>query len=75
MKGVDFARGAKAFTLKASGEGAVQVKAGETVLCEFVIQGEAEYTLPCASFTGTADVVLTFLGNVNADWWQVTPAE
>jgi len=75
LKGVDFSKGAKAFTLMAAGEGAVQVKAGDTVLCEFVIQGEmAEYTVDYAAFTGTADVTLTFLGDVTADWWQVTPA-
>ena len=75
VKGVDFAGGAKAFTLMASGEGAVRVKAGDTVLCEFTVQGEATYTVDCASFTGTADVSLIFAGDVTADWWQVTPAE
>lgn len=75
VKGVDFARGAQAFTMMASGEGAVQVKAGDTVLCEFTIQGEKAYTADCAAFTGTADVTLTFLGDVTADWWQITPAE
>ena len=75
LKGVDFAQGVKAFTLMASGEGAVQVKAGDAVLCEVTIQGEAAYTVDCAAFTGKADVTLTFLGDVTADWWQVTPAE
>ena len=74
VKGVDFSKGVKAFTLMASGEGAVQVKAGENVLCEFVIQGEAEYTVDCAAFTGMADLTLTFLGDVTADWWTITPA-
>ena len=73
VKGVDFAEGAKAFTLMAAGEGAVRVKAGDTVLCEFTVQGEAAYTVDCASFTGTADVSLIFAGDVTADWWQVTP--
>ena len=75
VKGVDFARGAKFFTLAASGEGAVRVMAGDTVLCEFAVQGEAEYTVPCADMSGTADVYLIFAGEVTADWWQITPAE
>ena len=76
VKGVDFARGAKAFTLRASGEGAVRVLAGDAVLGEFTVQGDmAEYTVDCASVAGVCDVTLVFAGDVTADWWQVTPAE
>lgn len=74
LRGVAFSKGAKAFTLRASGEGAVRVLAEDQVLCEFTLSGGmAEYTVDCASFTGTADVMLVFVGEVTADWWQITP--
>ena len=74
VKGVDFARGAAAFTLRAAGEGAVRVLAGDAVLCEFTVQGDmAEYAVDCASVAGVCDVTLVFAGDVTADWWTVTP--
>lgn len=73
VKGVDFSSGAKAFTLCAASEtgGAVRVKAGDMVLCEFTVQGDmAEYTVDCANVTGTTDLTILFAGDVTADWWQ-----
>ena len=74
LRGVEFSQGAKAFTLRASGEGAVRVLAGDQVLCELTLSGDmAEYTVDCSSLTGTADMTLIFAGDVTADWWQITP--
>ncbi len=78
VKGVDFSKGAKAFTFRGTSEtgGAVRVTAGKAdgpVLCEFTLPaGHAgKITLDCANVTGTTDVYLLFAGDVTAEEWQV----
>lgn len=77
VKGVDFARGAKQFTLRAASDngGAVRVKTADgTVLCDLTLKGDMqEYTADCASVTGTTDLYIIFAGDVTADWWTITP--
>lgn len=77
LKGVDFALGAKQFTLRAASEngGAVRVKTAEgTVLCDLTLSGEMqEYTVDCASVSGVTELYILFAGDVTADWWQITP--
>ena len=78
LKGVDFASGAKTFTLCAGSEtgGAVRVTSGKpdgTVLCEFTIPaGTAmgDITVDCAEVSGQTDLYILFAGDVTADWWQ-----
>lgn len=78
LKGVDFAQGAKRFTLCAASEtgGAVRVTTNALdgdVLCEFTLPAghEGEITVDCASVQGNTDLYLMFAGNVTADWWQM----
>lgn len=78
VAGVDFARGAKTFTLRASSEtgGAVRVTTGALdgpVLCQFTLPAghEGEITVDCAPVSGINDVYLLFAGDVTADWWQI----
>ncbi len=80
VKGVDFAQGAKAFTLRASSEGggAVRVTTGGLdgeVLCELTLAAghDGEITVDCAPVTGCTDLYLIFAGDVTADWWTITP--
>jgi len=80
VKGVDFANGAKAFTLCASSNegGAVRVTTGKIdgdVLCEFTLPAghEGEITVDCASVAGVTDLYMIFAGDVTADWWMITP--
>lgn len=80
VKGVDFAKGAKAFTLCASSAegGAVRVTTGEIdgdVLCEFTLPAghEGEITADCAPVEGVTDLYIIFAGDVTADWWTITP--
>ncbi len=82
VKGVEFSRGAAAFTLHAGSErgGAVRIaidSADGPVLCEFAVPaGEAkEITANCAAADGVHDVYLIFAGDVAANWWQITPAK
>ena len=78
VAGVDFARGAKTFTLRASSDngGAVRVTTGAldgTVLCQFTLPAghEGEITVDCAPVSGQTDLYILFAGDVTADWWQI----
>ena len=80
VKEVDFAQGAKQFTLCASSDngGAVRVATGKIdgdVLCELTLPAghEGEITVDCAALSGTTDLYIIFAGDVAADWWMVTP--
>ena len=80
LKNVDFAKGAKTFTLSASSRegGAVRVTTGKIdgpVLCEFAIPAghEGEITVETAGAEGVTDLYIIFAGNVTADWWTINP--
>lgn len=79
VKGGDFSKGAKRFTLWASSEngGAVRVATGAAdgpVLCEFTLPAghDGEITVECAPVSGQTDLYILFAGDVMADWWQVS---
>ena len=79
IKGVDFAGGAKTFTMKASSKtgGAVRVALDRTfgdVLCEITIPAGSEgveFTVDCAKVKDVHDLYIIFGGSVEAEWWQV----
>ena len=79
LKGVDFAEGAKQFTLRAASEkgGAVRVLLDDLqgdVLCEIAVPAGdmTDITVDCASVSGVKDVYLLFAGDVSPESWQVT---
>ena len=80
LKNVDFAKGAKTFTLCASSQagGAVRVTTGAidgAVLCEAAIPaGRAgEITVDTADVAGVTDLYIIFAGDVKAKWWTINP--
>ncbi|MBQ3231411.1 MAG: carbohydrate-binding protein, partial [Clostridia bacterium] len=79
VKGVDFQKGAKTFTLKASSKtgGAVRVCLDRTfgdVLCEITVSAGSEgveFTVEAKSAKDVHDLFIIFAGNVEAEWWQM----
>lgn len=79
VKGVDFHKGAKTFTLKASSKtgGAVRVCLDRTfgdVLCEITVPAGSEgveFTVEAKSAKDVHDLFIIFAGNVEAEWWQM----
>ena len=75
VSGVDFSAGAKTFTLFAGSQtgGAVRVKAGDVVVCEFAIAAGtdmAAITVDCQSITAQKNLTILFAGDVTCSWWQ-----